>query len=57
MGGVVAVQVTDLPPAHLERELAPPPGPAVTPGQEVTSSVIRSLALCRFVMTASSQNS
>ena len=55
VGDVVAVQVADLPTAYLERELPRLPGPAATPAQEVTSSVIRSLALCSIVMTASSQ--
>ena len=53
VGGVVAVQVADLSPAYLERELPRLPGPAATPGQEVTCSVIRSLARCRVDMTVS----
>ena len=56
MSDVLAVQVADLPPAYLERANSPRlPGAAATPGQEVTSSVIRSLALRAIVMTASSQ--
>ena len=50
VGGVVAVQVTDLAAADRERELAPPAGPPSTPGHEVTSSVIRSLAVWVSVM-------
>jgi hypothetical protein len=49
VGGVVAMQVAELPAADGERELAPPPWPGLDAGQEVTSFVMRWLA----VMTAS----
>ena len=45
VGGVVAVQVADLLAGDLERELPSPAGPASTPGQDVTSSVILRLAV------------
>jgi len=45
VGGVVAVQVADLALTDGERELSTATVPARTPGQEVTSSVIRSPAL------------
>ena len=50
VGGMVAVQVADLMALDPKPELAATAGPASTPGQEVTSSVICSLALCVAVM-------
>jgi hypothetical protein len=54
VGGVIAVQVPDLPPAELEANSPRLPGPAVTPGQEVTTSVILSLADCVVVAIVTS---
>jgi hypothetical protein len=50
VGGVVAVQVTDLPATELEGELAAVAQAASTPGQEVTSAMIRWLAVGDWVM-------
>jgi hypothetical protein len=44
--GMVAVQVADLMALDPDPNSPRLPGPASTPGQEVTSSVICSLALC-----------
>ena len=52
MQHAVAVQVADLAPPQLEGELAALPGPASTPGQDVTSSVICSLAVCVLVIAS-----
>src|SRR5262249_12917416 len=54
VGGLVAVQVADLPPAHREGELASPSWPRADPGPSGDRFAIRSLALCRLEMTASS---
>jgi hypothetical protein len=50
VGGAVAVQVADLVTADLEANSPRMPGPASTPGQEVTSSVIRSLAVWAWLI-------
>ena len=42
VGDMIAVQVAELAPSELERVLPRAPGPASTPGHEVTSAVIRS---------------
>jgi hypothetical protein len=54
VGRVVSMQVADLAPATLNANSPRRPGPASTPGQDVTSSIIRLLAVAVVVISISS---
>lgn len=52
MGGMIAMQVTDLVPPAVKENSPRRPGPASTPGHDVTASVIRWLGLIVWSMEA-----